>query len=208
MGSKKPLVKMYSDFKSPYAYLAFEPGLDLAQRYDVDVKWLPFQLRQRGAGERSTYAQFKFEYSYIDVRRWGKAPGWRFEPPLKIYDTTPALIGGLFAEQHGRLREYGREVFRRFFARDFEADQTAAVAELLTDLSLSGDEFLRYFSGTGIKDMEHARDQAAADCVFGVPFFMFDGEPFWGNDRLLVLERRLKEKGLSKSPQSAAARTA
>jgi 2-hydroxychromene-2-carboxylate isomerase len=29
-----------------------------------------------------------------------------------------------------------------------------------------------------------------------VPIFLFDGEPFWGHDRLPVLEQRLAEAGL------------
>ncbi|MGH7880570.1 MAG: 2-hydroxychromene-2-carboxylate isomerase, partial [Candidatus Binataceae bacterium] len=35
---------MYSDYKSPFAYLAFEPGLALQNRYQVTVRWIPFQL--------------------------------------------------------------------------------------------------------------------------------------------------------------------
>ena len=38
-------VKMYSDFKSPYAYLAFDPGMTLGRRFNVRVRWIPFQLR-------------------------------------------------------------------------------------------------------------------------------------------------------------------
>jgi 2-hydroxychromene-2-carboxylate isomerase len=33
--------------------------------------------------------------------------------------------------------------------------------------------------------------------VFGVPFFLFAGEPFWGYDRLVLLEQRLAEAGLA-----------
>ena len=38
------------------------------------------------------------------------------------------------------------------------------------------------------------RDEALAAGVFGAPFFMVDGEPFWGNDRRPQIERWL-EKG-------------
>lgn len=48
-------VKMYSDFKSPFAYLAFEPGLALEQRYQVKVSWKPFQLRVKDKGQSSLY---------------------------------------------------------------------------------------------------------------------------------------------------------
>jgi LysR family transcriptional regulator, hydrogen peroxide-inducible genes activator len=73
--SEKAEVKMYSDFKSPYAYLAFDPGMALGQRFDVRVRWIPFQLRLKGKGERSVYAEYKVKYSYMDARRWAKPRG-------------------------------------------------------------------------------------------------------------------------------------
>jgi 2-hydroxychromene-2-carboxylate isomerase len=39
--NEKAEVKMYSDFKSPYAYLAFDPGMTLGQRFNVHVRWIP-----------------------------------------------------------------------------------------------------------------------------------------------------------------------
>ena len=43
---------MYSDYKSPYAFLAFEPAYALEERYNVRIKWRPFQLRLKGKGQR------------------------------------------------------------------------------------------------------------------------------------------------------------
>jgi hypothetical protein len=110
-------IKMYSDFKSPYAYLAFDPGMALSERFDVSVRWIPFQLRLKGKGERSVYSEYKVKYSYMDARRWAKARGLWIRGPLKIYDTTPAAIGGLFAEKYGRFLDYGRAAFKHFFLR-------------------------------------------------------------------------------------------
>ena len=92
-------VKMYSDFKSPYAYLAFDPAMALPKRFNVSVRWIPFQLRVKGKGERSTYSEYKVKYSYMDARRFAKARGLWIRGPLKVYDTTPAAIGGLFAQK-------------------------------------------------------------------------------------------------------------
>jgi 2-hydroxychromene-2-carboxylate isomerase len=36
------------NFKSPYAYLALDPGMALGERFDVRVRWIPFQLRLKG----------------------------------------------------------------------------------------------------------------------------------------------------------------
>jgi len=191
-------VKMYSDFKSPYSYLAFEPGLDLPEKYNVTVQWLPFKVLQRGAGERSTYSEYKYQYSFIDLRRFGRPRGLQFEPPIRIYDSTTALIGGLFAQKHGKLREFGSEVYRRFFIRDLELDQADVIAGELGRLSLSADAFLAYLAGDGVADLEAARQQSLADAVFGAPFFTFNGEHFWGYDRMPLLERRLREMGFAK----------
>src|SRR5437588_6677308 len=143
------LVKMYSDFKSPYAYLAFDPGMALAEHFDVRVRWIPFQLRIKGKGERSVYSEYKVRYSYLDARRWAKPRGLWIRGPLKIYDSTPAAIGGLYAKTQGRFPEYGREAFKRFFLREFEADQPDAVAQLVESLGLSPQQYLEYFAAEG-----------------------------------------------------------
>jgi 2-hydroxychromene-2-carboxylate isomerase len=189
-------VKMYSDYKSPYAYLAFDPAFALEERYRVRVRWIPFQLRVKGKGERSLYSEYKARYSYLDARRWAKPRGLVIRGPLTVYDTTPALLGGLFAAEHGRLREYSRAAYERFFKRELEADQTEPVAALLETLGLSAQEFRRYLAEEGARAYERAQEEAATDHVFGVPIFLFEGEPFWGHDRLPALEQRLAEAGL------------
>src|ERR1700724_2339435 len=107
-------VKMYSDFKSPYAYLAFDPAMALPERFAVQVRWIPFQLRLKGKGERSVYSEYKVKYSYMDARRWAKPRGLWIRGPLKVYDTTPAAIGGLFAETRGGLSSLCPTAFKKF----------------------------------------------------------------------------------------------
>ncbi len=189
-------IKMYSDYKSPFAYLAFDPGFALEERYQVRVRWIPFQLRIKGKGERSVYSEYKVKYSYLDARRWARPRNILIRGPRKIYDTTPALIGGLFAHDQGRLLDYSRKAYELFFKGEFEADQADAVAALLTSLGLSADEYREYLAGPGLTAYERAQEEAAGDHVFGVPLFLFDREPFWGYDRLPMLEERLTETGL------------
>ena len=195
-------VKMYSDYKSPFAYLAFDRAFALEQRYRVRVRWIPFQLRIKGKGERSTYSEYKARYSYLDARRWAKPRGILIRGPLKVYDTRPALIGGLFAERQGRLLDYSRKAYELFFRREFEADRPEAIADLLATLGLSAQGFREYLEGDGARDYDRAQEEAATDNVFGVPLFFFEREPFWGHDRLPVLEERLTEAGLAIEPSA------
>ncbi|MET0537944.1 MAG: DsbA family protein [Xanthobacteraceae bacterium] len=192
-------VKMYSDFKSPYAFLAFDPAFALEEKYRIRLKWKPFQLRVKGKGERSQYSEYKVKYSYMDARRWANLRGGLIiRGPLKIFDTTPALIGGLFAEKHAKLREYGNKVFDLFFKRELAADEPDAIAPVIAGIGLSEQGYREYLRGTGRADYERAQEEAAADHVFGVPMFYFEGEPFWGYDRMGLLEQRLAEAGIAR----------
>ncbi len=193
-------VKMYSDFKSPYAFLAFDPAFALEDKYRIRLKWKPFQLRLKGRGERSQYSEYKVKYSYMDARRWANMRGGlMIRGPLKIFDTTPALIGGLYTERHGKLREYGNKVFELFFKRELAADEPDAIAAVIASVGLSAPGYREYLAGEGAADSQRAQQDAVTDQVFGVPMFFFENEPFWGYDRMGLLERRLTEAGLKRS---------
>jgi len=198
-GDDRKEVKMYSDFKSPYAFLAFDPAFALEDKYHIALKWKPFQLRLKGKGERSQYSEYKVKYSYMDARRWANMRGGlMIRGPLKIFDTTPALIGGLYAEKQGKLRQFGNKTFELFFKRELAADEADAVAAVIATVGLSAQGYRDYLAGEGPTDYERAQDDAAADQVFGVPMFYFEGEPFWGYDRMGLLEQRLTEAGLKR----------
>jgi 2-hydroxychromene-2-carboxylate isomerase len=193
-------LKMYSDYKSPYAWLAFDPAFGLEARFAVKVRWIPFQLRIKGSGQRSVYSEYKVKYSYMDARRTANERGDKkiIRGPLKIYDTAPSLIGGLFAAKRGKLLEYSRQVFEMFFKRELAVDEVEAVARFMDEFGdLSGREYLEYFAGEGQRDYANAQVEASTDQVFGVPICIFRGEQFWGNDRIPMLERRLDQAGLS-----------
>ena len=62
---------------------------------------------------------------------------------------------------------------------------------------MSAGDYRKFLSSEGAVAYQRAQDEAAADHVFGVPMFFFDGEPFWGHDRIPLLENRLTEAGLA-----------
>lgn len=190
-------IKMYSDYKSPFAFLAFDPAFALEQCYRVRVRWIPFQLRIKGKGERSIYSEHKAKYSYLDARRWAAPRGIIIRGPQKVYDSTPALIGGLFADQHRRLRDYSRRVYELFFRRELEIDQPEVVAATIASLGMSATDYREFMAGAGLQAWAKAQREAEDDHVFGVPLFIFNNEPFWGHDRLPMLEERLSAAGLA-----------
>jgi 2-hydroxychromene-2-carboxylate isomerase len=191
------VVKLYFDYKSPFAFLASEPAFALPERYAIELRWIPFLLRIKGRGERSQYSDWKAQYSYMDARRWAnKRGGFPIKGPLKVYDSTPALIGGFFAQRGGFFRAYTEQVYARFFRRELEIDLPEQVAALIAELGYSAADYRSYFAGEGPAALETCIDEAHGDEIFGVPIFVFRGERFWGHDRMPLLEERLVEHGL------------
>ena len=45
-----PEIKLYFDYKSPYAYLAMSPALDLPDKFNVTIRCIPYLLRLKGKG--------------------------------------------------------------------------------------------------------------------------------------------------------------
>jgi 2-hydroxychromene-2-carboxylate isomerase len=202
-------LKLYFDYKSPFAYLAMAPALDLPLRYAVRLRPLPFLLRIKGKGERSVYSEWKVRYSYMDARRWAnRRGGLVIKGPPKIYDSSPALIGGLFAQQQGGFREYSLEVFRRFFERRLEIDRADEIGALLEELGHSQADWRAFLEGPGPDRLERSIDEGHEDQVFGVPIFVFRGELFWGYDRMPLLEERLLAARLARETGGADGRNA
>jgi 2-hydroxychromene-2-carboxylate isomerase len=192
-------VKLYFDYKSPFAYLAAAPAFALPERYAIELRWIPFLLRLKGPGQRSIYSDWKAQYSYMDARRWAnRRGGFRIMGPLKIYDSTAALIGGLYAMREGFFRPYSDLMFFRFFERKLEIDRTEEVAAAIDELGKSGERYLAYAPEEGARAFAACMDEAAEDHVFGVPLFVLQGEQFWGQDRMPLLEDRLTELGLKR----------
>jgi 2-hydroxychromene-2-carboxylate isomerase len=136
----------------------------------------------------------------MDARRWANMRGGlMLRGPLKIFDTTPALIGGLFVEKHGKLREYGNRVFELFFKRGLAADEADAIAAAIASIGAPEQGYRDYLAGEGSADYERAQEEAVVDQVFGVPMFYFENEPFWGYDRMGLLEHRLTEAGFRRA---------
>jgi 2-hydroxychromene-2-carboxylate isomerase len=190
-------LKLYFDYKSPFAYLAAAPAFELPERYAVTLRWIPFLLRLKGPGQRSVYSDWKAQYSYMDARRWAnKRGGFPIRGPRKIYDSTAALIGGLFAQRQHFFRPYTDEVYARFFRRELEIDQPEQIAALIDALGHSADAYRAYQAGDGSAALDACIAEAHADQIFGVPIFVFRGERFWGHDRIGLLEERLTEHGL------------
>ena len=193
-------VTCYFDYKSPFAYLAKDLAYEVERDFDVRLTWLPYTLdipAAFGTVEGRTAWQWnKVKYLYMDARRWANKRGLTVRGPQKIFETSVANIGMLFAEKQGRLRPYHDLVFERFFKREFlDIEEPEAVRRVLEECGVDSEGFSEFLAGAGREMHDRIREQARELGVFGVPTFVLDGELFWGTDRMHLLRERIAEAG-------------
>ena len=199
-------IKIYSDYKSPYAYLAKDLAYELERETGAQLDWLPYTLdipaylgsaKLDAAGgvleeSRNAHQWRRVKYSYMDCRREANRRGLTIRGPRKIFDSSLANIGMLFAKRHGVFRDYHDRVFERFWKRELDIESPAALAAVLGECGADTAHFAAFLEGDGRRQLQNIQYEAEAAGVFGVPSFLLeDGDLYWGREHLPRLREML-----------------
>lgn len=192
-------VIVWSDYVSPYAFVAKAWAYRLEADYEIDLEWRPYTLDiasfQGTVEARDPHHWRRVRYAYMDARRFANKQGLTLMGPKKIFDARPVNTGMLYAQRHGAFRAYNDLAFDLFWRRELDPESVAAVGALLERAGAPAG-FLAFYEGEGGAEHDRLREEAEASGVFGVPSFVFEGELFWGGDRIFLLRERLDEKGV------------
>lgn len=196
-------IEFYFDFSSPYAYLASERIDSIADRHGRDVTWRPWLM---GAAMKITGSPplvdrpMINDYSRHDLERCARLAGL----PLKLPDPFPfAAIAPSRAvyrverEDPAAAKTLARALFHESFGLGqsiVEAQRVAAIAEAA--IGSNPDDILAGIAEPDIKErLKEVTNGAIERGVFGSPFFLVDGEAFWGHDRLGQVDLWLERGG-------------
>lgn len=192
-------LEFFFDYASPYSYFASEQVEALAQRTGAEVRWRIFLL---GAVYKATgnvppiSVSSKVMYLSKDLSDWAQYLGL---PPLRLPDTFPvnslkANRLGLVAAEQGRIIPFSHAAFRASFVHGKDVNDPAVLAELAREAGMDPEKSLARVDNQEIKDaLRRNTDEAVARGAFGAPTFFVGEEMFFGNDRLMFVERALKQ---------------
>jgi 2-hydroxychromene-2-carboxylate isomerase len=192
-------ITVYTDYKSPYAYLAKDLAYELERDFPVRLEWLPYVLdipsflgsaRLDADGRvleenRNAHQWRRVRYSYMDCRRHARKRGLVIRGPQKIWDSALAGAGMLYAQRAGDavFRRYNDLVFERFWRRELDIEDVAVVGGVLAEAGADRNGFAQY-ADAGRAEVAAVSRAAEEVGVFGVPTFVVDGELFWGREHL------------------------
>jgi 2-hydroxychromene-2-carboxylate isomerase len=193
-------VAFYFDFSSPYSYIASEWIEALAARHGRGVRWQAILLGAtfQAAELRSPVSHpIKREYSLRDFARSARFAGVPFALPAKfpiVTQNAARVFWWLHSTDEARATAWARAGLRALFAAGVDLSDPPELRTLAVLAGIDAQEAERVWTDPHWKDrLKQANDEAIAAGVFGAPFFIVDGEPFWGNDRRPQIERWLSQ---------------
>ncbi|HET9646470.1 MAG TPA: 2-hydroxychromene-2-carboxylate isomerase [Burkholderiaceae bacterium] len=191
-------IHFYFDFSSPYSYIASEWIEAVAARHGRRVRWNAILLGVtfQAAEIRSPVSYpIKRDYSYRDFARSARFEGvpYRQPDPFPISTQNAARVFWWLDEQSPeQAAAWARAGLRALFARGVPLDEPAALKALAAESGVDAEAAERAWNDPAWKlRLKEVNEAAIAAGVFGAPFFIIDGEPFWGNDRKSQIERWL-----------------
>jgi len=186
----KTAIDFYFDFSSPYGYLAGEKIDALAAKHGRSVNWRPMLL---GAAFKLTGGQplpsipIKGEYAKRDFLRSARFHGVAMKIPTVFPISGLAACRAFYSLNEKDRVALAKALLRAYFVDDLNIGEADNVLKVAAGLGQKPD-----LADPAIKERTKTEVDAAIKAgVFGSPYFIADGEPFWGIDRFDQLERWL-----------------
>ncbi|CAM4082586.1 2-hydroxychromene-2-carboxylate isomerase [Roseateles saccharophilus] len=188
-------VQFYFDFSSPYSYIASEWIEAVAARHGRRVQWHAILLGATfQAAELKSPVSYpiKRDYALRDFERSARFAGLPYRQPETFPIPTQnaaRVFWWLHGQDPARAVAWAHAGLRAYFTRGVALDDAGALKALLAESGIDADAAEAAWSEPAWKARLKAENDAAiAAGVFGAPYFIVDGEPFWGNDRQAQIE--------------------
>jgi len=196
----QPPVQFFFDFSSPYGYFAAIRINELAAKYGRSVDWHPVLL---GIIFKTTETRplvsipLKGEYSLHDLKRTARFHHIPFNVPTVFPIATQHAARAMLwiQNQHGKdaAQQFAVQCFQAYFVEGINISEAQAVVKIALQCGLNGEQVADGMQQQDVKDQLKAEVDAALQLgIFGSPYVMIDGEPFWGFDRFDQIEATLK----------------
>lgn len=191
-------VEMFYSLSSPWAYLGYPRLLDIVARHRTALVLRPIKVvTDNGGILLRSRPQPRQDYHALELDRWRKFLGIKLNLKPKYYPTENKLAAFMViaAKQAGfDALKLTRAIQTALWAEERD------IFDLDTRLAICAEQG---FDGAALHEVslkpeveaewERNWQDATALGIFGTPNYVYQGEIFWGQERLEFLDRRLAE---------------
>lgn len=191
-------VDFYFDFSSPYGYFAASRIDALAAKHGRSTVWRPILLGAifKVSGQQPlTTIPMKGSYALHDLARSARWFGLPFRMPGKFPVPSIAPCRAYYWLQDrdpAAAKALAQALYRAYFVEDRDISSPEVTANVAAKLGHDKSAVLQAINDAAVKERLRSEVDAAIERgVFGSPYIVVDGEPFWGSDRLDQIEQWL-----------------
>lgn len=201
----RPVIEYYFSFISLWSYIGSRRIQQLVRERNARIIYKPIDLMEifsisggLPVKQRATQRQ---AYRLVEMERWAKSRGLPIVQHPKFYSADPSLAHRVLlaaAEELGHDSEHVHEFARRgletVWAKEADIADGNTIVEVANGSGLDGARYLNSArSDQDVLRQEHSlNEEAVSRQVFGAPFFFYRNEPFWGQDRIEMLDEVIK----------------
>jgi 2-hydroxychromene-2-carboxylate isomerase len=196
------VVEYYFATNSPWSYLGHDRLVALAHEHGATIDLHPIDLGKvfpgSGGLPLAKRAPQRQAYRLVELRRWSehlRIP-IHLQPKFAGADPNESARWVLAALEHGTAAglAMARGVMRARWTEERDAADPATLRDIARHAGLDGEALAARAAAPEIQARYDAKTQRAIDAqVFGAPWYVYRGEPFWGQDRLDFLARALSK---------------
>jgi 2-hydroxychromene-2-carboxylate isomerase len=194
--SKKKSIDFYFSFVSLYTYIGYEAFQDLVKRLDLKVNYKPIDLHAiftaSGGLPVSKRPPQRQSYRLVEMQRWAITRNI----PLVLkpkYHPCSAEIGhrmllAAIANQED-VKDFVGNALQVLWVDDLNLADPEVMIAVANRSGLDGRSLYEQSRSEIVTEKINALTQEGLQRqIFGTPFFFYENEPFWGQDRLEMLE--------------------
>ena len=184
-------VRFYFSFRSPYSWLGFYRLQKIVDRLPVTIEYIPGYPQEGIGTDIASMGKRKMLYISHDIKRFTDAYGLKLNWPESV-DTNWRVPTNIFIyamDNHAGI-DFALNAYSARFEQGMDIGEETVIKKVAESSSLDPDAAYAAASDPHYQDRFEQYDEIKRkDRYFGVPFFIFNGNKYWGNDRLEWLIR-------------------
>lgn len=202
-------IDYYFSLMSPWAYIGHTPFMEIARRHGIEVNYKPVFLgrvfSETGGLPLAQRHPARQRYRLVELQRWREKRGlnfnikpkyWPFEVNLADRFVIAVSVSGKDADP------FLRRAFSALWEEERDLGDPIVLAELAEAAGLDSSSLMDIATGSTTEAIYALNlENAVAGDVFGSPAYVLDGEVFWGQDRLELLDDALTSGRAPYSPR-------
>lgn len=205
-------IDYYFSLHSPWTYLGHATFLDIVGRHGCRIVYRPVPLRavfdETGGLPLPKRHPVRQRYRLMDLQRWRERRNLPLVLQPKHFPFDPSLADRFLiaiVQAGGDPDRFMAEIMAGVWARNDDMTRPEAVADVALATRFDAQALAAAAESEAVRQHYESTIAAAIEAgVFGAPSYVLDGEVFWGQDRLELLDSALASGRTPYQPDASA----